>query len=111
MVRMVAVDILTDMGFRVEEAGSAAEALSKMRGASERFDAAIIDIGLPDIKGDKLAGELRAIRADMPMLIASGYDVEYIRDQFAGHAHVGVVPKPYDGDDLRRELEKLGVLT
>ncbi|MEN3951834.1 response regulator [Iodidimonas sp. SYSU 1G8] len=110
LVRMVAVDILSDIGFRVEEAGNAGEALSKMRAAGERFDAAIIDIGLPDMKGDRLAAELREIRPDLPVLIASGYDMEEIRARLDGDKGIAVVPKPYDGSDLRRELEKLGVM-
>ncbi|MBI1180095.1 MAG: response regulator [Alphaproteobacteria bacterium] len=110
LVRMVAVDVLADMGFQVEEAGTAAEALEKLRAAGDRFDAAIIDIGLPDMKGDRLAAELRDLRPGLPIVIASGYDIGDVRDQFSGEDNMGVVPKPYDGDDLIRELERLGIL-
>jgi CheY-like chemotaxis protein len=110
LVRMVAVDALGEKGYVVEEAGTAEEALAKLNGGQDRFDAAIIDIGLPDMKGDRLATELRAQHPALPIVIASGYDVEQVREQFTEQDGMGVVSKPYDGDDLIHELERLGIV-
>jgi PAS domain S-box-containing protein len=110
LVRMVAVDALGEKGYMVEEAGTAEEALTKLNGTQDRFDAAIIDIGLPDMKGDRLATELRTHHPALPIVIASGYDVEQVREQFTEQDAMGVVSKPYDGDDLIHELERLGIV-
>src|SRR3546814_1707006 len=59
------------LGFRVEEAVTAVEALNKVRLADGRIDAALIDVGLPDRRGDSLAAELRAMYSQMPIVIAS----------------------------------------
>ena len=66
LVRMVATDQLEDLGYRVETAGSATEAMNKVKLMEGDLALAIVDIGLPDIKGDVLVGELRARHPDSP---------------------------------------------
>jgi hypothetical protein len=64
LVRMVAVELLEELGFKVEEAGSAREAVDKLRAARGQVDAAIIDLGLPDSSGPALTGRsMRACRS------------------------------------------------
>ena len=70
---MVAVDVLREGGFEVDEVGTAAEALERMS-KDGNFAAAILDFGLPDRRADELALELRALHAELPLVIASGYD-------------------------------------
>ena len=53
MIRMTAVEDLEELGFRIETAGSATEAMSKLKLIGD-VEAAIIDLGLPDRKGDVL---------------------------------------------------------
>ncbi len=111
LVSMMAAEALDEAGFAVEEAASAAEALAKLRRESEVFDAVILDMRLPDGTGDNLARELRAMRADLPIVIASGYDRAPLQQLFADDARIVVVAKPYLGDDLRVALRQLGVQT
>lgn len=109
LVRMFAVDALEDAGFRVEEAGTAAEALSAFAQLADELCAAIIDLGLPDRSGDELAAQLRDRRADLPILIASGRSEGEIRDRFAHDAHVGVLIKPYTAAMLIDSLATVGI--
>jgi Response regulators consisting of a CheY-like receiver domain and a winged-helix DNA-binding domain len=111
LVRMFAVDALEDAGFQVEQAGTAAEAVRSFSQLGENLDAVIIDLGLPDRSGDELAAELRALRADIPILIASGRSEREIRDRFANDAHLGVLVKPYTASMLVDALESVGVKT
>lgn len=105
----VVADALEAAGYRVEEAGSAAEGLAKMRAVDGRIDAAVVDIGLPDRKGDALAVEMRALRTDLPIIIASGYDGAETRTRFAGDRLIGFVGKPYESERLIAALGALGV--
>ena len=41
--------------------------------SSDRFDLIITDMTMPDMTGDKLASEAMKIRADIPIIICSGY--------------------------------------
>lgn len=108
LVRMFAVDALEDAGFRVLEAGTAAEAMQALRGAPD-VRAAVIDMGLPDRPGDQLAEEVLALRADLPIVIASGRSGRELRGQFAGNPRISVLVKPYTAPLLLEVLAGLGV--
>lgn len=107
LVRMVAVEVLAEAGFTVEEAGSADEAMA--RAVVHWPDAAVLDFSLPDRRADQLAQELRALRADLPLVIASGYDEAEMRPKFASTHAMAFIAKPYDAHGLCRALAKLGV--
>jgi PAS domain S-box-containing protein len=107
LVRMVAADQLEDLGYRVETAGSAMEAMNKIKLMEGDIALAIVDIGLPDIKGDVLVGELRARHPALPIVVASGYDDPALHQRFAGDPRVTFIRKPYTQDDLRRAVPPL----
>ena len=94
LVRMFAVDALEDAGFRVLQAGTAAEAMQALRGAPD-VRAVVVDMGLPDRPGDQLAAEIQALRADLPIVIASGRSGRELRERFAGNPRVAILVKPY----------------
>jgi CheY-like chemotaxis protein len=108
LVRMFAVDALEDAGFRVIEAGSASEAIRGLRDAPD-VRAALVDMGLPDRQGDQLAAEIHALRADLPIVIASGRSGRELRDRFAGDRRIAVLVKPYTASLLLEALASVGV--
>ena len=108
LVRVFAADVLEDAGFRVEQAGSAAEAMRALR-ISPDVRAALVDIGLPDRSGDQLADEMHATRADLPIVIASGRSERELKERFARDAHVAILVKPYTAAMLLDALASLGV--
>jgi response regulator RpfG family c-di-GMP phosphodiesterase len=57
LIQMLATDFLEDVGLKVDTAGTAREALNKLALVSGGFAAVIVDIGLPDRKGDDLVRE------------------------------------------------------
>jgi DNA-binding response OmpR family regulator len=109
LVRMFAVDALEDAGFQVEQAGTAAEAVRLLDQLGDELRATIIDLGLPDRSGDQLAAELRAQRAELPIVIASGRSEREIRDGFAHDPRTGVLVKPYTASMLVDALANVGV--
>jgi DNA-binding response OmpR family regulator len=108
LVRMFAVDALQDAGFRVLQAGDAAEGL-KVLAAAGPVQAVIADLGLPDRPGDHLAAELRASHPGLPILIASGRSERELKERFAGDARMGLLVKPYTASMLLEALASLGV--
>jgi CheY-like chemotaxis protein len=72
LVRMSTADMLSDLGYEVIEASSAEEALESF-GDGSAIDVLITDHLMPGLSGTQLAGELRAIRPELPILIVSGY--------------------------------------
>jgi len=109
LVRMFAVDALEDAGFEVREAGTAAEAIHALDQLGDQVAAIIIDLGLPDRSGDQLAVELRELRPELPIVIASGRSEREIRERFAGDSRLGILVKPYTASMLLDALEQVGV--
>jgi CheY-like chemotaxis protein len=109
MLRMAATDLLEEMGFRVETAGSAREATARVGHAGAAYDAVIIDLGLPDRSGAELAREIRDSRADVPIVIASGYDETVLDEALAEDTRVGFLGKPYGVRSMTQVFADLGI--
>jgi DNA-binding response OmpR family regulator len=109
LVRMFAADALEEAGFEVTQAGDGAEALAALAAAQTGFAAVIIDLGLPDRSGEHLAEEIRAMHANLPIVIASGRSERELRDRFAGDDRIAILVKPYTPTLLLDSLESLGV--
>ena len=61
LIQMLATDYLEEAGFTVETAGSATEAMNKLALMPGGVDAVVLDIGLPDRRGEALFREIRAL--------------------------------------------------
>lgn len=107
LMRMVVAGNLEAAGFTVDEAGSGLEARRLWQAG--RFAAAIIDIGLPDCRGDQVASEFRNADPHFPIILASGYDEQTIAAGFLGSRFSRALAKPYDEPALLAALEALGV--
>lgn len=71
-VRLTFAALLEDRGHRVVEAGSLAEARGRLGEA--RFDAAVVDLHLPDGLGTSLISELRTSHPEIALVLLSGAD-------------------------------------
>jgi PAS domain S-box-containing protein len=72
-VRSLIVEALSDIGYRVIEAGDGRTALQMLQ-SSAALDLLITDIGLPGMDGRQLAAAARDLRPALPVLLISGYD-------------------------------------
>ncbi len=107
LVQMVAAEQLRDLGYRVETAGSATEAISKVKLLGGDIGLAIVDIGLPDRRGDVLTGELRALHPQLPIVIATGYETPELAARVAVDPRMALMRKPYTQDDLQSVTRRL----
>jgi DNA-binding response OmpR family regulator/signal transduction histidine kinase len=109
LIQMVIAGHVEEMGFEAELAGSAAEAKNKMLLLNGSIDAAIVDMGLPDARGDRLVSEVRAIYPALPIVISSGYDKAAMQAKFAGTTNIEFLTKPYTQQQLGDALARLGI--
>ena len=109
LVRDLAVELLSELGHDLQEAGTAADAMIKANASASSLDALVVDIGLPDQPGDELVRALRKAHPQIPVLIASGGSEADLKRKFADDGRVGVVGKPYMMETLERALAALGV--
>jgi CheY-like chemotaxis protein len=106
LVAMIAEEALLSLGFEAHSARNGAEALEAHGSFNPTL--AVIDVGLPDIRGDELSRRLRAIDADLSIIVASGYDEGELAAQFRGDDKIAILPKPYTESDLARVARSLG---
>jgi CheY-like chemotaxis protein len=103
------VDGLAEHGLQAETAASFKEALAKFQNSSAQLVAAIVDLGLPDRPGDELIPAIRALRPNLPVILTTGYAKEDVRARFADDAHLEILTKPFNANDVANELQKFGV--
>lgn len=109
MIQMLAVEYLEEVGIKVDTAGSANEALNKLRLIPGGVDAVIVDMKLPDRRGDILVSEIRASYPSLPIIIASGQGSTELRELFNKTQTIAFVRKPYSSEELRGALRGFGI--
>jgi PAS domain S-box-containing protein len=111
MVRKVAGDMLTRLGYGVETAGSAAEAVELFKAAmraGKPFDAVIMDLTMPgDLGGKEAARRLLEIDARATIIVSSGYSNDPVMAEHERHGFKGVITKPYELRELSKEVHRI----
>lgn len=98
IVRMLIVDVLEELEFRVLEAdcGEAALLIINSEGP---INLLMTDYGLPDMTGRDLADQARQVRATLPILFASGY-----AENIEVPEGMSMIGKPFSIDQLRDKV-------
>jgi signal transduction histidine kinase/CheY-like chemotaxis protein len=95
------------LGYRVSGYTKAPDALTAFRAAPDSFDIAVTDYNMPGASGLDVARDLLAVRADLPVVLASGY----ITDELQAHAQkIGVrhlLYKPNTVEELCEVVHRL----
>jgi DNA-binding response OmpR family regulator len=100
LIRMIAAEMLTTLGYSVLEAGSGAEALAIAEDPQCRLDALMIDLGLPDQPGETVARRICEMRPGLPVIVTTGADTAAAAPRLAGCGVVTFLEKPYYFKDL-----------
>ena len=72
----LAEQIMLAGDFRIVEAENAAEATAKLNEGDARYDAILLDVGLPDGDGREFCAKLRRDGKRMPVIMLTGADAE-----------------------------------
>ncbi|WP_430635637.1 response regulator [Sphingomonas hankookensis] len=99
---------LADDRLAVDRAGTASEALARVRAARGRYDAVVIAPDAPGRRGAALAAELRAFDTDLPIVVLA-QDGDDRAVPPATDRRTVLVPPPHDMARLREALEGLGI--
>jgi CheY-like chemotaxis protein len=102
IVRMLIVDVLEELEFKVLEADGSEQALEVLKDATKEVDLMMTDVGLPGMDGRELAGEARKLRPALPILFASGY-----AESIVVPADMHVIGKPFSIDQLRDKVKSI----
>ena len=95
MVADTAASMLHCLGHQVLVAPSGTEALNVLQGES-RIDLVITDHAMPHMTGSELADQIRGIRPNLPIILATGYAELPLPEDFG----LTRLCKPYCLEDL-----------
>lgn len=96
--------MLQKSGYRVTGFTDAEQALQALRERPEAFDVIVTDLSMPGMSGFHVARAIREIRAELPVVVTSGY-VRVEDRQTASEVGVrALVLKPNTVEDLARVL-------
>jgi PAS domain S-box-containing protein len=105
-VRMLVVDVLSDLGYVVLDAGDGPSALLHLQ-ANERIDLLVSDVGLPGMNGRELAEIARQYRPGLKVLFVTGYARNaQVRGDFLAEG-MDLLTKPFSIDDLALRVRGL----
>jgi len=99
--------ILDRLGYAVTTRTDSLEALELFESQSDEFDLVITDLTMPNMTGDEFAAKILEIRADIPVILCTGYSERISKDK----AHeIGIkefVLKPIIMSDLAITVRKV----
>ncbi|EUB98309.1 PAS/PAC sensor hybrid histidine kinase [Rhizobium sp. CF080] len=105
-VRVLVVDVLKELGYRVIEAVDGTEALPIIEGTS-RIDLLISDVGLPGLNGRQLAEIAMNVRPALKVLFITGYAaMAASRADFLAPG-MEMISKPFAIDDLAQKVREI----
>ncbi len=101
---------LERLGYRVTVRSSPLEALELVRAAPQRFDLVITDLGMPHMRGTRLAAAIGELRPDLPVILCTGFSEKLSAEKAQQMGLAALLMKPVGQHELavtvRRVLDR-----
>lgn len=97
-------EMLSELGYHAECLTNSKEALMLVRANPSRFDLVITDETMPDMTGMELAREILTIRADMPVILCTGFSERVDADLAKGAGVRAFAMKPLTKGELAKVI-------
>ncbi|MCP3942139.1 MAG: response regulator [Desulfobacteraceae bacterium] len=99
--------ILEPLGYKIETRVSSIEALELFRTDPNRFDLIITDMAMPNMTGEELAQKLLLIRADIPIIICTGFSDNMNKEKARNMGFKAFLHKPILKQKLAETIRKV----
>jgi len=103
----LAREFLGRAGYDVQTALGGRAGLARFTAAPADFDAVVLDLAMPDLSGDQVGKAVRGERAELPLLLVSGYEADLAAVRFASLQPARFLRKPYESEELVAILDQL----
>lgn len=103
-VRSLTRTMLSRLGYRVVDAGSAAEALELLRRDPQPISLLLADIVMPEMNGPELARQVLALRPGIQVLFMSGYTGGGVIGQGLLDPSTPFIQKPFTAETLAERV-------
>lgn len=92
--------VLEDAGYDVTPCDDGLRALSLVEREDTRIDLLLSDIGLPGLRGDRLAAKLQRLRPAVPILLMTGHSEEVTPEGALALGVTALLAKPISIEEL-----------
>jgi CheY-like chemotaxis protein len=92
-------------GYKVITARDGKDAVNKYREHVDEIDAVLMDLTMPNMDGITAMNEIRTIKSDARVLLASGFNKDDMSSRFAKQSPSGFIRKPYSLSELEEKLK------
>jgi len=99
--------MLERLGYHVTPRTSSTDALEAFRTDPDKFDLIITDLTMPNMTGDKLAGELIKIRSDIPVILCTGFSENMSKKKAKALGIKAFLMKPIVMSDLAKSIREV----
>ncbi len=106
-VRQVARLSLERRGFAVLEACDGVEGVSLFAERQAEIAAVILDMTMPRMGGEEAFERIRSLRADVPVLLSSGFNEQDAVGRAVGLGLAGFIQKPYRPSELLAKVREI----
>ncbi len=107
MIRGLATRMLEHLGFEVITASDGQEAVKIFKDRAEMIACVLLDLTMPRMGGEEAFAEMLGIRADVPVILSSGYNKEVVTEEISAKGLAGFLQKPYVLETLAHVLKKV----
>ena len=99
--------ILQKIGYKVMAVADPVEALEMFKKAPDAVDLIITDKTMPQMTGFDLAGEIKAIHPDIPIILCTGFSEKINGEKAKEIGAAGYLDKPHDKRDLAMRVRQV----
>jgi CheY-like chemotaxis protein len=96
--------MLTALGYRVTATHKSQQALDIFEGSPHDFDLVITDRTMPKMTGLELAGRMRALRPEIPIILCSGYGLDLEEESIQGSGISAALAKPLNFKNIAETI-------
>ena len=97
-------EMIAELGYEPVGFTSSRTALDTFRAEPQRFSAVLSDESMPEMTGSEMIAEIRKIRADIPIVLMSGYVTSALSSRARDTGVAEVLSKPLVSRDIARSL-------
>ena len=99
--------MLERLGYQTSSFTSSKDALDAFKTEPSKFDLVITDMNMPNMNGMQLATELIAVRADIPIILCTGFSERISSNKAEALGIRGLLMKPVGMKDLSQKVREV----
>ncbi len=107
MIIEVASAILHHLGYSLHSVRSGKEAIAWYKDHCREIDLVVLDMIMPEMSGEEVFAQLKAINPSAKVLLSSGYSLAGQAERMLADGCAGFIQKPFDLQNFSRKIREM----